>query len=150
MRTELNETLEQQLEMDAADDLYEQLDADEIRRRSCDDFVRMVPATPQTLMECALGCGFDDSLEYVEMAGLNSIDEFLERINFVMTGIGWEEDVVGTSLSALIWGGMIKWADEQLYSCSTFVQCDRYINFVNVPMHKAADGSYWLNTGLTS
>jgi len=131
------------------DNLYEQLDADEITKRATDDFVRMVPATPQTLMECALSCGFEDSLEYVEMAGLHTVDEFLTKINFVMSGIGWESnwDVADSPLRC---GCDIEWADEQLYVCSTFVQCDRYIDFVTVPMHKAADGSYWMNSGLTS
>ena len=149
MRTELNETLEQQLEMDAADDLYEQLDADEITKRATDDFVRMVPATPQTLMECALSCGFEDSLEYVEMAGLHTVDEFLDKIEYVMSGIGWESNW-DINDSPLRCGYDIEWADEQLYVYSTFVQCDRYIDFVTVPMHKAADGSYWMNSGLTS
>ena len=132
------------------DNFYAELDADEITKRATDDFVRMVPATPETLEQCAVGCGFESAMEYVEMAGLKSIESLLSKIDYVMSGIGWEEDDDDPSTSALLDGTEIKWADDKLYSCSTFVQCDIYIDFVNVPMHKAADGSYWLNTGLTS
>ena len=132
------------------DNFYAGLDADEITKRATDDFVRMVHATPQTLMECAIACGFYDSLEYVNMAGLKTIHKFLDRINYVMSGIGWEENYDDSLPQPVLNGMDIEWADEQLYVCSTFVQCDRYIDFVTVPMHKAADGSYWLNTGLTS
>ena len=133
------------------DNFYAELDADEITKRATDDFVRMVPATPETLEQCAVGCGFESAMEYVEMAGLKSIESLLSKIDFVMSGIGWEIGAPENFESApLLDGNEIPWADDKLYSCSTFVQCDIYIDFVNVPMHKAADGSYWLNTGLTS
>ena len=104
------------------DNFYAGLDADEITKQATDDFVRMVHATPQTLMECAIGCGFDDSLKYVEMAGLHTVDEFLDKIEYVMSGIGWEIGAPENFESApLLDGNEIPWADEQLYSCSTFV-----------------------------
>ena len=131
-------------------DLFVELDADEITKRATDDFVRMVRATPETLNECAAGCGFDSAMDYVDMAGCGTIESLLSKIDYVMSGIGWEEDDDDPSTSALLDGNEIEWADDKLYTCRTFSQYDKYIDFIAVPMHKAVDGSYWLNTGLLS
>jgi len=129
------------------DELMVELDADEITKRATDDFVRMVPATVKSLDECATAGGFESAIEYLEMSGLHSMDELLSKIDYVMSGIGWVSnwDIADSPLRC---GCDIEWLNNELTFHRTFTQIDNYIEFFSPPMHTAADGSVWLNSGL--
>ena len=137
-------------ERDRADweTLNAELDADEITKRATDDFVRMVPATIQSLDECATAGGFESAIEYLEMSGLHSMDELLSKIDYVMSGIGWEEAYSDELPQPCMDGNEIEWLNNELTFHRTFTQIDNYIEFFSPPMHTAVDGSIWLNSGL--
>jgi len=101
------------------------------------------------LDECATAGGFESAIEYLEMSGLHSMDELLSKIDVVMSGIGWEIGATDNPETApLLDGTDIEWLNNELTFHRTFTQIDNYIEFFSPPMHTAADGSVWLNSGL--